>query len=89
MLYFYSRLSFANINKGKVNMNTLYLVRLPSLKATSRIVGYVILNDVGVKLVEANSMEDIECYMKRRNFKDFEWRIPKMQKFQLIKVKEW
>jgi hypothetical protein len=72
-------------------MNTLYLVRLPSLKAIfpSRIVGYVILNDVGIKLVEANSMEDIECYMKRRNFKDFEWRIPKMQKFQLIKVKEW
>ena len=73
-------------------MNKLYLVRIPDKKDPRRlrIVGYIIINNIAaVKVVEAMTMEDIHAYMEDKNFTEFEWRIPKMQTFQLIKVKGW
>lgn len=69
-------------------MNKLYLCHKPK-NSKLIYIGYVILNDVAVKLMEAETIEDVLAYMEKRNFTEYEWRIPKMQKFQLIKVKEW
>jgi hypothetical protein len=76
------------LSKGAM-MNTLYLLVKFDEKNKQRYIGYTILNGCAVKLLEASIMEDIDAYMVNRGFIKKMWRVPKEQKYQMIRVKEW
>lgn len=70
-------------------MDTLYLVTKMDENDKPRYIGYVILNMAAVMIMEAQCMEDVEAYCKMRGFREWKWRIPKEQKYKLIRVKGW
>lgn len=70
-------------------MDTLYLVCKFNENNKMRYIGYVIFNMAAVKVMEASTMEDVEAYCEMRGFKQWKFRVPKEQKYQLIRTKGW
>jgi hypothetical protein len=91
ILFLISQTPLLTLTKpGELEMNdTLYLVAKFDENNRQRYIGYVIINMAALKVVEAQSMEDIEAYMQDKGYKQYVWRIPKQQKYQMIRVKEW
>lgn len=70
-------------------MDTLYLVVMRDANDRQFYVGYVIINMAAVKIMSAQTMEDVEHYVEEKGFKQWKWRIPKETKYQMIRVKQW
>ena len=76
---------------------TLYIVCMPNKSGIHMInddvghsyIGYILINGGAVKIMQANTMADVNAYFESKNFDKMEWRIPKEPRYQMIRVKEW